>query len=122
MKSFINAFRRSLRSLRRRLIFLAFLRPIINEFGHDFKEPQISEEKRLDIVVVYREEKHVIELKIWRGPEKHKKGLAQLCDYLDLQGLSAGFLVSFDFGKTDSRKGESERIRERGKEIFAVWV
>ena len=72
--------------------------------------------------MVYREQKFVIELKIWRGPEKHRQGLKQLSDYLDLQGLSAGFLVSFDFTKTDSRKGESERIHAHGKEIFAVWV
>ena len=105
-----------------RLIFLAFLRPIINGHGFDFKEPQISEEKRLDIVVVYRDEKYVIELKIWRGPKLHEKGLAQLGDYLDRQGLSRGYLASFDFNKKDSRKGESEWIRDQGKEIFAVWV
>ena len=72
--------------------------------------------------MVYREEKFVIELKIWRGPEKHKKGLKQLGEYLDLQGLSGGFLVSFDFNKTDSRKGQYERIHAHGKDIFAVWV
>ncbi|WP_250631597.1 ATP-binding protein [Rhodoflexus caldus] len=36
-----------------RLIFLAFLKPIINGQGHDFKEVETSEEKRLDIVVTY---------------------------------------------------------------------
>lgn len=31
------------------LLFLAFIKPIINGTGFDFKEVQISEEKRLDI-------------------------------------------------------------------------
>jgi hypothetical protein len=31
-----------------RLVFLAFLKPILNGHGHAFKEPQTSEEKRLD--------------------------------------------------------------------------
>ena len=33
-----------------RLLFLAFIKPIINGTGFDFKEVQISEEKRLDVI------------------------------------------------------------------------
>lgn len=40
-----------------RLVFLAFLKPIINGKGFDFKEVQISQEKRLDVVVTYLEQK-----------------------------------------------------------------
>ena len=40
--------------------------------------------------MVYREQKFVIELKIWRGPAAHKKGLDQLCDYLERENLSGG--------------------------------
>lgn len=50
-----------------RLIFLAFIKPIINGRGFDFKEVQISEEKRLDIVITYMNKQYVIELKIWHG-------------------------------------------------------
>ena len=32
-----------------RLVFFAFLKPILNGWGFAFKEPQISEEKRLDV-------------------------------------------------------------------------
>ena len=35
-----------------RLLFLAFIKPIINGTGFDFKEVQISEEKRLDLVII----------------------------------------------------------------------
>ena len=80
-----------------RLLFLAFIKPIINGVGFDFKEVQISEEKRLDIVVSYLSSKYVIELKIWRGAEYHKKGLNQLKDYLDIQGLDKGYLVAVSY-------------------------
>ena len=40
-----------------RLLFLAFIKPIINGKGFDFKEVQISEEKRLDVVVTYLDQK-----------------------------------------------------------------
>jgi hypothetical protein len=103
-----------------RLLFLAFIKPIINGVGFDFKEVQISEEKRLDIVVSYLSSKYVIELKIWRGAEYHKKGLNQLKNYLDIQGLDKGYLVVYNFNKDKEYK--EEIIDYEGKEIFVVFV
>jgi len=103
-----------------RLLFLAFIKPIINGVGFDFKEVQISEEKRLDIVVTYLSNKYVVELKIWRGIEYHKKGLKQLKDYLDIQGLGRGYLVVYNFNKNKEYK--EEKINYGGKEIFIVYV
>lgn len=103
-----------------RLLFLAFIKPIINGVGFDFKEVQISEEKRLDIVVSYLSSKYVIELKIWRGIEYHKKGLNQLKDYLDIQGLDKGYLVVYNFNKDKEYK--EEIIHYEGKEMFVVFV
>jgi len=45
-----------------RLVFLAFIKPIINGKGFDFKEVQISEEKRLDVVLTYMNHKYILEL------------------------------------------------------------
>lgn len=103
-----------------RLLFLAFIKPIINGIGFDFKEVQVSEEKRLDIVVTYLLNKYVVELKIWRGIEYHKKGLNQLNDYLDIQGLDKGYLVVYNFNKDKEYK--EERVHYEGKEIFVVYV
>jgi hypothetical protein len=103
-----------------RLLFLAFLKPILNGHGNAFKEPQISEEKRLDVLIAYHQHKYVIELKIWRGEKAHKAGLVQLADYLDRQSLDAGFLIIFDHSEVKSWK--TQRIRTKGKRIFAVWV
>ncbi|MEO0040908.1 MAG: hypothetical protein RL329_356 [Bacteroidota bacterium] len=103
-----------------RLVFLAFLKPIINGAGYDFKEPQVSEEKRLDLVVTYYNEKYIIELKIWRGEKAHQKGLQQLSDYLTTQPLNEGYLLIFDHAKTHNwRNGW---IDFQDKRIFAVWV
>ncbi|MCY6354185.1 AAA family ATPase [Clostridium sp. ZS2-4] len=103
-----------------RLLFLAFIKPIVNGVGFDFKEVQISEEKRLDVVVTYNQSKYVIELKIWRGLEYHKKGLNQLDDYLDIQGLDKGYLVVYNFNKNKEYKQENIKLNE--KEIFIVYV
>jgi Predicted AAA-ATPase/PD-(D/E)XK nuclease superfamily len=103
-----------------RLLFLAFLKPIINGKGYAFKEPEISEERRMDIAVTFFQHKYILELKMWRGDKAHKKGLAQLTDYLERQKQQQGFLVIFEQNKEKTwKKGW---IRTNGKKVFAVWV
>lgn len=103
-----------------RLLFLSYLKPIINGRGFDFKEPSIAEERRMDVVVTYNNQRNVVELKRWEGEAYHQKGLAQLSNYLDSYSLTQGFLLIFDFRKNKTYK--TETISFQGKEIFAVWV
>ena len=105
-----------------RLLFLAFIKPIINGKGYDFKEVEISEEKRLDIVVTYLNRKYVAELKVWRGQQAHEKGILQLCSYLDRLGLDKGYLVVYDFTKSGRKEWKQDKVFAGGKEIFIVWV
>jgi hypothetical protein len=103
-----------------RLVFLAFIKPIINGSGHDFKETQISEEKRLDVVITHLQHKYIAEIKLWRGEKAHQKGLLQLSNYLDVQDLKEGYLLIFDHSEV--KKWHSEWIDIDGKKVFMVWV
>ncbi len=103
-----------------RLLFLSYLRPIINGRGFDFKEPNVSDERRMDIVITCRNTRYVIELKIWHGQEYHQKGLKQLSDYLDMYSLKQGYLLIYNFNK--NKKYKEEQIAFEDKQIFAVWV
>ena len=103
-----------------RLLFLSFLAPIVNGTGFVFKEVQISEEKRLDVVITYNNHKYIIELKVWRGEEYHEKGLKQLADYLDINNQNKGYLLVFNFNKNKEYK--KEELTVEGKEIFEVFV
>ncbi|MCP4156937.1 MAG: AAA family ATPase [bacterium] len=105
-----------------RLLFLAFIRPIINGKGFDFKEVQVSEEKRLDIVITFGSERYIIELKIWRGEAYHREGIRQLRDYLDRQNEDTGYLLIYDLKKQNSRIGKYEQIKSDGKTIHAAWL
>jgi hypothetical protein len=114
-----------------RLLFLAFIKPIINGRGFDFKEVQISEEKRLDMVITFDNKKYIIELKIWRGKAYHQEGIKQLCSYLDVQNETTGYLLIYDLRKESGliekkeiiQKIETiETIEAEGKTIFAAWV
>ena len=103
-----------------RILFLAFLTPIINGVGFAFKEVQISEEKRLDVVITYNSNRYIIELKIWHGEKYHERGLKQLEDYLEINNQNRGYLLVFNFNKDKEYK--KEIINCEGKEIVAVFV
>jgi len=103
-----------------RLLFLSFIKPIINGSGFDFKEPTVGNERRMDLVITYLSERYVIELKRWEGEVYHKKGLQQLSDYLDIYSLKKGYLLIYDFRK--EKEYREETIQFGDKEIFAVWV
>ncbi|MBB6622330.1 AAA family ATPase [Clostridium gasigenes] len=103
-----------------RLLFLAFIKPIINGVGFDFKEVQIAEEKRLDVVITYNNFKYVIELKVWYGQQYHEKGLIQLADYIDNQDLDKGYLIVYNFNK--SKEYNQEYIKSKDKGIFVIYV
>jgi len=103
-----------------RLLFLSFLRPIINGRGFEFKEPNVGDERRMDLVITYRSRRYVVELKRWYGPRAHQEGLGQLSDYLDTCTLKEGYLLIYDFRK--KKEYRQEEILFRDKRIFAVWV
>lgn len=105
-----------------RLLFLAFLRPIINGRGFDFKEVQVSEEKRIDVVVTFDNKRYIIELKIWRGEAYHREGIRQLCGYLDRQNETSGYLLIYDLRKESGYFGKLEIIETEGKKITTAWV
>ena len=105
-----------------RLLFMAFLRPILNGNGFEFKEVQISDEKRIDVVVTYYQHKYIIELKIWRGESYHEQGVLQLYDYLERQNQNVGYLIIFDNRKENKNTLKSEWIEIEEKRIFMIFI
>ena len=104
-----------------RLLFLAFITPILNGTGFAFKEVKGGEEKRFDVVITYNNEIYILELKIWRGEEYHKKGLMQLEEYLEQYGLNSGHLLVFDFRKETGKTGQCEEVSMNDKDIFVAY-
>ncbi len=105
-----------------RLLFLAFLRPIINGKGFDFKEVQISEEMRLDVVITFGAKKHIVELKKWYGEKAHQHGLTQLADYLERQNMEQGYLIVFDSRRKSNNIGKRKWVTVNSKKILIAWV
>jgi hypothetical protein len=103
-----------------RLIFLAFLKPIINGIGFSFVEPETRQNKRMDIVITYGMQKEIIELKVWRGASYEDKGVNQLAEYLNIQKLDRGYMIIFNFNK--NKEYTSNWIELDDKKVFEVMV
>ena len=101
---------------------MTFIKPIINSRGVDFKEVEAFEEKRLDIVITFENQKYIVELKIWREESYHQEGILRLSDYLNRQNQTKGDLLIYDLRKGMGKQGERENIEKQGKEIYAAWV
>lgn len=82
-----------------RRYFLLYLRPIINGTGNYYIEAQTRNRERTDVIVDYRGEQFIIELKLWRGNSYHTRGEQQLLDYLNYYHLDKGYMLSFNFNK-----------------------
>jgi len=104
-----------------RLLFLTFLKPIINGVGFYYVEPQTRDNRRMDLVVNYGRQEFIVELKIWRGDKYEQTGREQLSEYLAIRGMNEGYLVTFDFSKNKST-AEPQWLEVNGKRIFEAVV
>ncbi|OFY67081.1 MAG: hypothetical protein A3H98_06850 [Bacteroidetes bacterium RIFCSPLOWO2_02_FULL_36_8] len=99
-----------------RLLFLVFLKPIINGRGFSFKEVETGAEKRIDIVIIFQDEKFVGELKLWRGAEYHKEGMERLKNYMKHEGAEKGYMLIMD------KTRHKEFIVENEEGVMMVWI
>lgn len=62
-------------------------------------EAQTRDAGRTDLIVDYRGEQFIVEMKIWRGNEYNERGERQLAEYLDYYHQMKGYMLSFNFNK-----------------------
>ena len=96
-----------------RELFLLYLKPIINGSGNYYIEAQTRDQSRTDLIVDYRGEQFIIEMKIWRGDAYNARGEQQLSDYLDYFHLDKGYMLSFNFNKNKQTGLHTVRIGDR---------
>ncbi|MBF0470565.1 MAG: hypothetical protein HQL48_04245 [Gammaproteobacteria bacterium] len=79
---------------------------------------------RADLIVIYGEDRFVLELKLMQQKQSEAKAVKQLARYLDRLGMSHGYLLLFEL---DNHKSWEERIRwqpleEASKSIVLVGM
>jgi len=106
-----------------RMLFLTYLKPLINGTGFYHIESETRDIKRMDIVVDYLSEQFIIELKLWYGESSREKAYEQLCGYLERKKRDSGFLITFDFRKTENvGEPQFKWVEYKGKKIFDIAV
>ena len=105
------------------LLFLTYLRPLINGSGFFHLETETRNSRRMDVIVDYGKEQFIIELKIWRGPQYKEESYDQLLDYMNSKNAATGYLITFDFRKESNKQRQAEWLEFDGvKRIFDVMV
>ncbi|MDR0908851.1 MAG: hypothetical protein LBM77_03710 [Spirochaetaceae bacterium] len=101
-----------------RLVFLTYLKPLINGEGFYHLESQFTDLRRMDIVVDYGKDQFIIELKMWHGDAYEEKAYQQLTDYLQSKHTNTGYLLTFDMRK--DKQAREGWIEKNGCLIFEV--
>ena len=103
-----------------RRLFLLYLKPIINGTGNYYAEARTRDLRRTDVIIDYRGQQEIVEMKIWHGEEYNRKGEEQLAGYLEDYRLDKGYLVTFSFNKR-KKVGMTKTICN-GKTIVEIVV
>jgi len=104
-----------------RIIFLSYLKPIINGQGFYTIESALTDDRRMDLVVIVGKERFVLELKTWKGILYNEQGVEQLLGYMDKLNEEKGYLLTFDFRKKPEIV-EPHWRDEGEKKVFEVRV
>jgi len=105
-------------------LLMAYLDLLVRQIGGDLFTEINSGEGRMDLIVVYRGHRYVVETKMWYGQAKFDEGVEQLEGYLETEGASVGYLVVFHarpnvYGKLTSE--QLEFVIEREKSNIQVY-
>ena len=105
-----------------RMVFLSYLKPLINGYGFYHIESGLTDYRRMDIVVDYGTDQFIIELKLWSGDSDHDKAYTQLLGYMNSKNAAEGYLLTFDFRQDANKQRKAEWVLLDGKRIFDVVV
>ena len=102
------------------LLMMAFLQRVINGGGKIHREYALGR-KRADLLVSWRTQKFVIELKVHKDSNTLPEGLEQTAGYMDTSGATEGHLVIFDQRKKSWNEKIYTRVEQVGDRVITVW-
>jgi len=103
-----------------RISFLSYLKPLLNGVGHYHQESQLSDERRMDLVINYGRHEYLLELKRVFAESDRTEGLEQLLGYMNNRSTKTGYYLTFDFRKKSEPK--VQWLEFDGRRIFEVSV
>ena len=77
---------------------------------------------RMDLLITHKNQKYIVETKIWRGDIRYQMGKKQLTAYLKLEGETQGYYVVFDHRRTPEPRVEIETIEGVRLQSYVIPV
>jgi len=77
---------------------------------------------RMDIIILLKQRRYIIETKLWEGKRSYARGKKQLATYLALEGEAEGYYVVFDHRKKPEANQEEELIQNKTVVSFVIPV
>jgi hypothetical protein len=99
---------------------MAFLQRVINGGGRIHREYALGR-KRLDLLLEYKKQKIVIELKVYKDTNTLPDGLAQTAGYMDTAGAREGHLIIFDKRVRTWEEKIYTKQEHAGTKAITVW-
>ncbi len=100
------------------ILLLAFLQRIINGGGRIHREYGLGR-KRVDLLITWKTQRFVIELKVKRRESDITKGIEQTSEYMDTSKATEGHLVIFD---RDVKKSWDEKIYHKTERVSGKTI
>ena len=93
------------------LLLMAYLQRIVNGGGRIHRECALGR-GRVDILIEFKNQWIVLELKIYRSPKTIEEGLEQTAEYMRTKNATEGHLIIFDRSKKswDKKKYQKTKI------------
>ena len=95
-------------------LLLSYLSALLNSIGGFVTVESLSTAGEIDLAGFYRDQRFIVETKIWYGNARYEEGLEQLTSYLRAAGLTKGYMVIFD-----NKKDRNPLLAQKG-DVFEL--
>ena len=91
-------------------LLFAYLEQFVQSVGGTMYFEVRTGRGRMDILILHRNEKYIVETKIWGGDGRYQAGKAQLARYVRSEGAEEGYYVVFDHRNAPEPREETETL------------
>ena len=91
-------------------LLFAYLEQFVQSVGGTMYLEVQTGRGRMDILILHRKQKYIVETKIWGGDGRYQAGKAQLAAYVKSEGAEEGYYVVFDHRNAPEPRVETETL------------
>ena len=105
-----------------RHLLLAYLDQFVKLIGGFMHIEVQTGRGRMDIIITHKQQKYIVETKIWRGDNRYQAGKKQLVEYLKLEGQTEGYYIVFDHREAPEPRVETETLEDLTIRSYVIPV